>query len=553
MKNKFLPIIAIMAIAAFFIGMYTQDPTSSRTPNIQPLNVHDPIVPQTNAVVKYVDSLNGANDTVALRSRGYIPKRGPLAGPPGTLPNWFQGNPTNWNAFNGPTSGYVSANFNCVTSGTQDLWLILPPVNTAAGDTISFYERSVAGNTFPDSTRVYYAANGDTVPGSGSFVELGKFLNSIGGAWVERRFVAPTAGANGRWAINYRVANGGPPGANGNLIGIDYIRILGPAPALNTTLLLVHDSTVVTTQARRKQDRDSMRTYLGGLVGSYDVMTFDTNTTLPSLTQYSRIIVQETAFDAIQCRYLGLGARNALIAWLNTGSPSAKKYLYNIGGDLGYNYSRTASFGYDLNFSGTICGYTYRVDNTPGGPGTIVGVTIDVGNTRNIQTPGSNYYPDGCSISNGSLALYRHGNRTALDTLAALGRVTANYDVRSLFCDPAYFPSNFQLVLAALLGNSLVGITPVGNTIPQVYTLSQNYPNPFNPVTNIKFGIPQSGNVKLVVFDILGREVATLVNEFKTSGNYIVDFNASYLASGAYFYRLEAGNFTETKKMLLVK
>ena len=101
--------------------------------------------------------------------------------------------------------------------------------------------------------------------------------------------------------------------------------------------------------------------------------------------------------------------------------------------------------------------------------------------------------------------------------------------------------------------NALVGIQPAGNVIPAAYSLEQNYPNPFNPETNIKFGIPVSGNVKLAVFDMLGREVVTLINESKTAGNYVVDFDASNLSSGAYFYRIQSGNFTETKKMFLVK
>ena len=85
------------------------------------------------------------------------------------------------------------------------------------------------------------------------------------------------------------------------------------------------------------------------------------------------------------------------------------------------------------------------------------------------------------------------------------------------------------------------------------YSLSQNYPNPFNPSTSIKFTMPKGDNVRLVVFDILGREVMTLVNEFKSSGSYEVNFDASTLSSGVYFYRLEAGEFTDTKRMLLVK
>ena len=89
--------------------------------------------------------------------------------------------------------------------------------------------------------------------------------------------------------------------------------------------------------------------------------------------------------------------------------------------------------------------------------------------------------------------------------------------------------------------------------LPVSYNLSQNYPNPFNPVTTIEYSIVKSGIVKLTIFDILGNEVAALVNEMKNTGTYIVDFNASGLSSGVYFYKLEAGDFRDVKKMLLLK
>jgi subtilisin-like proprotein convertase family protein len=98
-----------------------------------------------------------------------------------------------------------------------------------------------------------------------------------------------------------------------------------------------------------------------------------------------------------------------------------------------------------------------------------------------------------------------------------------------------------------------VGIQTIGSEIPKSFSLSQNYPNPFNPVTNIKFSMPKSGNITLKVYDILGREVAELVNEFKPAGNYLVDFNASHLSSDIYFYRIYTSEFTEVKKMVLVK
>jgi subtilisin-like proprotein convertase family protein len=99
----------------------------------------------------------------------------------------------------------------------------------------------------------------------------------------------------------------------------------------------------------------------------------------------------------------------------------------------------------------------------------------------------------------------------------------------------------------------IVGIQNISNELPDSYSLSQNYPNPFNPVTNIKFDIPNVSNVKLTVFDITGREVAQLVNQQLETGTYNVNFDASHLATGTYFYRLEAGEFTEVKKMILIK
>lgn len=88
---------------------------------------------------------------------------------------------------------------------------------------------------------------------------------------------------------------------------------------------------------------------------------------------------------------------------------------------------------------------------------------------------------------------------------------------------------------------------------PMTYHLSQNYPNPFNPSTTIGYNLKETGMVNITVFDLTGREIATLVNETKTAGYYTVDFNASSLSSGTYFYRIHAGDFTAIRKMTLVK
>jgi hypothetical protein len=99
----------------------------------------------------------------------------------------------------------------------------------------------------------------------------------------------------------------------------------------------------------------------------------------------------------------------------------------------------------------------------------------------------------------------------------------------------------------------IVGVENNIKEVPTTYTLSQNYPNPFNPSTSIKYSMPKAGFVSLKVYDILGREVASLVNQHKSAGTYIVDFNASTLTSGMYFYKLETNDFVAVKKMVLVK
>jgi hypothetical protein len=92
-----------------------------------------------------------------------------------------------------------------------------------------------------------------------------------------------------------------------------------------------------------------------------------------------------------------------------------------------------------------------------------------------------------------------------------------------------------------------------GNQIPKEYSLSQNYPNPFNPSTTIKYSLPKDGLVTMKIYDLAGREVAKLVNEVKKAGNYQVQFNASNLASGVYFYRIQSNDFVMTKRMVLIK
>lgn len=135
--------------------------------------------------------------------------------------------------------------------------------------------------------------------------------------------------------------------------------------------------------------------------------------------------------------------------------------------------------------------------------------------------------------------------------------------------DAAYFIAVDSLGFVYVSGNSAgsnlvadfltmkidksTGITALNNLTPENFSLSQNYPNPFNPETKIKFQISNSSEVTLTVFDNAGREVAVLVNQFLNAGNYEFNFNAEGLSSGIYFYKLSSENFSETKKMILIK
>ena len=146
--------------------------------------------------------------------------------------------------------------------------------------------------------------------------------------------------------------------------------------------------------------------------------------------------------------------------------------------------------------------------------------------------------------------------------IPALGNAQQNtsWSIRNL-PDGNYYWSvqaldnNFAGSQFAAEGSFLIGTTGIeesGN--PATFSLSQNYPNPFNPTTTINYSIPKKGNVSLKVFDVLGNEIKTLVNEEKLIGNFKVEFDATNLASGIYLYNLQIGEeYSETKKMILIK
>ena len=148
------------------------------------------------------------------------------------------------------------------------------------------------------------------------------------------------------------------------------------------------------------------------------------------------------------------------------------------------------------------------------------------------------------------------GNHTIIISGREIGTGTVLLDQLLLTSDASLIPDNniinFNKSTSDSAGNSLINNDNTSSK-PIAYVLSQNYPNPFNPTTTINFSITKDGFVSLKVYDILGSEVASILDEVKTAGSYNILFDASKLSSGIYFYRLSTPNFTQVKKMTLVK
>jgi hypothetical protein len=152
-------------------------------------------------------------------------------------------------------------------------------------------------------------------------------------------------------------------------------------------------------------------------------------------------------------------------------------------------------------------------------------------------------------------------NGVFADTISFTGASTSAWYERSKVVALAAGPNTIQIVpnwgwmYFDYLSVPAATITSVDNSnqLPTSYSLSQNYPNPFNPTTNIKYSITKESHVSLKVFDVLGREVENLVNTKQVAGSYQVNFNASKLASGVYIYRIIAGDYIQSMKMMLIK
>jgi hypothetical protein len=166
-------------------------------------------------------------------------------------------------------------------------------------------------------------------------------------------------------------------------------------------------------------------------------------------------------------------------------------------------------------------------------------------NSTLLDTLSSDYYS---TSDSGLVAYYR---MEMLEDLGINGDGTD--DLRDLSVNGNHLDTYGDPILDISGAFIITGVEKIDNHITSQFHLSQNYPNPFNPSTNIQFRIAETGFTRLTVYDVIGNKIETLISENLSAGEYEIEFNASQLSSGIYFYKLQSGSFIETKKMLLLR
>ncbi len=324
-------------------------------------------------------------------------------------------------------------------------------------------------------------------------------------------------------------------------------------------VVVVFDSTVTGCRT----SRDSVIANLNALGATYDLFNRKGNTTGTasiSFRGYKKVILLGEG-TSIMSNVI----KDSLKSYLASGTANVKAKLVIMAEDIGYHLDRSASTYYDPTFARDQLGLEF-ISDRPGTLGTrgIVGVTTNPGAADSTAGPWPDVLRKSTTIpANQSYALYKF--RLFPDSLNGTGRIGPTYNVAVFGVDLESMRSTPDSPPGSAARRIVKGgldfvdglLTSISNTssaiIPEVFSLSQNYPNPFNPSTKINFSIPQQSQVTLKIYDVLGKEVMTLVNDVKSAGNYEVEFNASNLASGAYFYKIQAGQFTDIKRMMLIK
>lgn len=324
--------------------------------------------------------------------------------------------------------------------------------------------------------------------------------------------------------------------------------------------LVLYDSTL----ANCRISKDSVINNLSALGYTYQLFNRKGNTSTDAITfkgfEYVFLIGEASSV-------MSNAIKDSMKAYFNYGTVNTPSKVIIMSEDIGYHLDRANSVYYDSAFARSTLGFAYVADR-PGvfGARGLTGVDINMGLSDSTTGPSPDVLKKSGTIpAPESHVLYKY--RVFVDSMNAIGRQSPTFNVSVMAVDPEsirpgapdYYPFAVKRIIDGLI--HFVDRIPtntnpgqVNNSIiPDVFSLSQNYPNPFNPSTKITYQLPVNSDVSIKVFDMLGKEIMTLVNEKKDAGSYEVQFNAANFASGMYFYRISAGNFTDTKRMILIK
>ena len=324
-------------------------------------------------------------------------------------------------------------------------------------------------------------------------------------------------------------------------------------------ILIMYDSTVTNCRI----SRDSLINNLNTLSATYDLYNKrgnTTGTTSISLRGYKTVVLLGEGTSL-----MSNVVKDSIKSYLAAGTSTVKSKLVIFAEDVGYNLDRTGSTFLDTAFARSTLGFQFMADRPGSGTVGLRGITLYPNTFDSVSGVWPEVIKKSLSAPQNELYnLYRF--RLFPDSINSIGRISPTFNVAIMGIDleslrpaadspPGSPVSRFVKGALDFVNGLITGIEPNNSfsAIPDRYSLSQNYPNPFNPTTKINFSIPKQGIVTLRVYDVLGKEVMTLVNEQKPAGNYSINFSAANLSSGAYFYRLESGEFKDIKRMIIVK
>jgi len=545
-----------------------------------------PVAHIPSEAVLYSDDMNGVNTIAGLEARGWVVLNEDGGG---TTPAFYQGN-TVLTAYEGPDTGYVASNYSGANGFLIDQWLISPELTISAGDTMSFWHRSPDGNPFDDSIYVRLSSTAGITPADFD-VNFGRYLVSETG-WAKWSAVFPTSGTV-RVAIQYYITDGGPSGNNSNFIGLDLFEVVGTAASTselfiseylegssNNKAIEIYNPTNATVDLSnyrlvRANNGSPVVQYIQPLFGNLaagDVYVFANPSADPLILAVADIdtgaitffngddyMALEKLVDTswVTLDVIGILGNDPGTAWTVAGvaNGTAEHTIVRKEEILIGTTDWTVSAGTDSITSQWLV-YPQNTFSYLGNH-TIVPVELTSfaatvsGSSINLR------WSTATELNNSGFDIERRSNTSDWTKISFIPGFGTTSETKSYsFSDNNLSAGKYCYRLKQVDFDGTFEYSNVveGEVIAvNKFELSQNYPNPFNPSTSIRFNLPVASNVKLSVYNLLGQQVKSIVNGFRTAGSHTVTFDASDLSSGVYIYRIEANNFTQTRKMTLIK